>query len=124
MAIEFAESWEGYKLGNSTGDAEVFTELDSKWTSHFLTLEVVSTGRTGKGLTIQGGSNIFKTLAHRNFWSTVFAFRINAGTGGSGLYAIMHNGVQLFAINYDFDHTLSIFAGSNLIAVTDVAVHQ
>jgi hypothetical protein len=124
MAIEFVDSFDHYKLGNSLSDAVLFAELDAKWTSHAFELDVVSTGRTGQGLTIQWGSYIFKTLAHRAFWSTVFAFRINSGNGGGSLYTILNNGTPLFSLNYNFDHTLSLYAGSVLIAVTTQTVNQ
>lgn len=124
MGIEFAESFDAYPLGNTISNPTLFDLLDSKWTSHFLELDVVSNGRTGKGLTIPFGSFIFKTLAHRAFWSTVFAFRVNSGNGGSTLYGIQNNGTPLFYVNYNFDHTLAVYASGNLIAVTDKAIHQ
>lgn len=124
MAIEFVESFDGFRLGNTISNPDLFDAIDSKWTSHFLRVDVVSNGRTGQGLTIPFGSFIFKTLAHRSFWSTVFAFRINSGGGGSALYGIQNNATSLFHVDYNFDHTLSVWAGSNIIAVTDKPINQ
>ncbi len=114
-----------YPIGNTVSDPTLLALLNSKWTSNFLQLDITASGRTGQGLTVQFGSFIFKTLAHQSHWSGTLAFKVNTGNAGGGpLYLIQNNGTRLFYIQYNFDNTLSLFAGGNVIATCDKAVSQ
>ncbi|SRR5712691_218507 len=125
MAIEFVDSFDHYKLGNTISDPVLLAQLNAKWTSNFLRLDIENTGRTGNCLTITYGSFIFKTVTHQSSWSGVLAFRANTGNAGGGpIYILNNNGTNLFKIVYNFDNTLSLYAGNNVIGTTNQAIHQ
>ena len=125
--VVFAESFSRYKV-TDFGDTDLQANFYSRYTNGGLSnnfASINSNGRNGACISVgRGSGSFFKTLPHSSEWVTGFAYRIDgAGAGGvDEFYSIGNNNTLLFSLRQAIDGTLVMYAGPNVIAVTERAL--